>query len=82
MADFIGYVAALISTFSLLPQVLKALRTRSTRDVSLGMFLAICSAGFLWLIYGIMLSSWPIIVANSIGLMLSVTIVILKLRYG
>lgn len=82
MADIVGYIAAVFSTCALIPQVIKTLRTRSTGDISFLTFIAICTGGFLWLVYGIMLSSWPIIVANTIGFLLSFTVLLLKIRYG
>ena len=78
----IGLIAALCTTGSLLPQVIKILRSKKTKDVSLLMY-AILSAGlFLWLIYGLILKDFPLILANSISLTLSVCVLILKIRHG
>ena len=78
----IGSAAATCSTFAYLPQVIRTWRTRSTHDISLGMFAVIVLATALWLIYGIALDDGAIIAANVLGLMLSGIILFFKLRYG
>jgi MtN3 and saliva related transmembrane protein len=78
----IGLVAGFLTTFSFVPQIAKIVKTRSAEDVSRRMFLAIASGVALWLAYGIMLKQWPIIVWNSVSLVLAITILVLKHRYG
>jgi MtN3 and saliva related transmembrane protein len=78
----IGLVAGFLTTFSFVPQIAKIVKTRSAEDVSRRMFLAIASGVALWLAYGIMLKQWPIIVWNSVSLVLAITILVLKQRYG
>jgi MtN3 and saliva related transmembrane protein len=78
----IGSAAATCSTVAYLPQVIRTWRTRSTRDISVGMFAVIVLATALWLIYGIALDDGAIIAANVLGLMLSGIILFFKLRYG
>ncbi|WP_259782313.1 SemiSWEET transporter [Aestuariispira ectoiniformans] len=78
----IGYMAAGLTTFSFLPQVIKVWRTRSTRDVSLSMFLVLCCGVSLWLAYGLMLGDWPMILANAMTLALASTVVYFKIRHG
>lgn len=80
MLSLIGFVAAFCTTAAYVPQVLRILRTRSTKDISLGMFSVMTVGVALWLVYGIMLGSAPIIVSNIITLALSATILVLKLR--
>jgi MtN3 and saliva related transmembrane protein len=77
----LGAVAGLLTTVSFVPQVLKTWRTRSTADISLGMFSAFTAGVALWLVYGILIEEIPIIVANAVTLALAGTILILKLRY-
>ena len=77
----IGYVAGALTTLSFLPQVIKVFRTKCASDLSLGMFVAFCIGVFLWLVYGIVLWSWPIIVTNFATLLLAGTVLLLKLRY-
>jgi MtN3 and saliva related transmembrane protein len=61
--------------------VVKIWKTRHTLDISLGMFAIFSSGVFLWLLYGIQLGAWPIILSNSITLVLSLTILVFKLKY-
>lgn len=76
-----GYCAAILTTTSFVPQLIRVWRLRSARDISLTMFLAFSLGVFLWLIYGISLHSIPIMLANGVTLALSLTILILKLRF-
>jgi MtN3 and saliva related transmembrane protein len=78
--DLIGTAAAVLTTIAFVPQVVKSWRTRSTRDVSLVMFMIFATGLALWLVYGIMIESRPIIVANVITLVLASTMIVLKLR--
>lgn len=80
--QLLGLVAGTFTTAAFVPQVIKTWRSKSTRDISLGMF-AVFSAGLvLWLFYGAMIDAWPIIIANAITLVMSLTILYFKLRYG
>jgi len=78
--DAIGYAAALLTTFAFVPQVMKSWRTQSTNDLSSTMLIVFTAGIVLWLIYGITIGSMPIILANAITLVLSATLVVLKLR--
>jgi MtN3 and saliva related transmembrane protein len=80
--ELLGYAAGTLTTIAFVPQVLKVLKTRSTADISLGMFVIFTAGVILWEIYGLLLGSWPIIVANLVTLVLSGTILALKLRHG
>jgi MtN3 and saliva related transmembrane protein len=80
--SFLGAAAAASSTISYLPQVIRTWRTRSTSDISLGMFSLMVWATTLWLLYGFAVGDLSIIVSNSICLVLSATILYFKLRYG
>jgi MtN3 and saliva related transmembrane protein len=82
--DFItilGLVAATLTTFSFLPQLLKTWRTKSAKDVSYIMLISFNIGIFLWLIYGLYLSALPIILANLITLIFNLIILWLKIRY-
>jgi MtN3 and saliva related transmembrane protein len=78
----IGIVAAILSATSFVPQVLKAWRSHETADISLKMYLVTVSAFVLWTAYGIGLGDWVIIVSNSVSLVLSGTILAIKLKRG
>jgi MtN3 and saliva related transmembrane protein len=78
----IGLVAATCTTAALLPQVLKTVRTRQTRDISLLMYSLFTVGIVLWLIYGLMLNNVPLITANSVTLVLATAVLLLKIKYG
>lgn len=78
----IGLVAATLTTTAFVPQVLKSMKTKSAKDLSLGTFAMLCCGVFLWLIYGILNQDLPIILSNAITLLLATTLLVLKLRHG
>jgi MtN3 and saliva related transmembrane protein len=77
----LGFAAGTLTTFSFVPQVHKAWRTKRCNDLSLGMLLAFGLGVLLWLIYGVMLAASPIIIANAVTLALILTLLWLKARY-
>lgn len=82
LIDLIGSVAAVLTTVSFVPQVWHSLKTRDVSGISLGMYSVFTIGVALWLVYGLLLWSWPLIIANSITLALAATILGLKLRFG
>ncbi|MEB3163428.1 MAG: SemiSWEET transporter [Prochlorothrix sp.] len=78
----LGLAAGACTTIAFVPQLLKTWRSRSARDVSLGMFLIFCLGVVLWLWYGLLTRDFPVIVANAVTLVLAGTILAFKLRYG
>jgi len=80
--EIIGLLAGLLTTVSSLPQLFKIIRTKKTRDISLGMFLIYFCGLVLWLAYGLLISSLPIIVANIVSILIVSVIIALKLKYG
>ncbi|MGC9198749.1 MAG: SemiSWEET family sugar transporter [Acidobacteriaceae bacterium] len=79
--DLIGYAAATMTTVSFVPQLLRVIRLRSARDISLGMFLIFSMGTFLWLVYGLFTHSGPVMFANAVTLVLSLSILVLKLWF-
>lgn len=77
----LGFVAAFCTTAAFVPQLVRVLRLRSARDVSFPTFLMFSIGVFLWLLYGLYIGSRPVIASNGITLVLSVSILVLKLRY-
>jgi MtN3 and saliva related transmembrane protein len=77
----IGLAAAAITMVSLFPQLVRIWKTKSTKDISLGMFLLFCGGVFLWFVYGILMQDLPIIVANFLGFIQTLIILILKVKY-
>jgi len=80
--DWLGSIAAILTTTAFIPQVWQVWRTRHTKDISLGMYAIFTGGVLMWLLYGILLGSWPIIVANSITACLAGAVLIMKLRFG
>ena len=81
-ASAVGYAAAILTTISFVPQVLKVWRTRSSRDVSLGMYSLFTLGIFTWLVYGVLIESWPVILANFVTLVLAGMVLAMKLKFG
>lgn len=82
LAEFVGSAAAVLTTASFVPQVWHTWRTRDVRGISLGMYVAFAIGVFLWLLYGLLLDAWPIVVANAITLALAIAILAMKLRWS
>ena len=82
LTHLIGLGAAFCTTIAFLPQVVRAWQTRSTKDLSLSMFLVFTTGIFLWLVYGAILHDVPLIAANGITFVLSGTILYFKFRHG
>jgi MtN3 and saliva related transmembrane protein len=78
---YIGFLVTFCTTISFLPQAIKVYKSKSTKDISLYMFLIFTIGTFCWLIYGIVISSVPIMIANTITLILSFFILIYKIKY-
>jgi MtN3 and saliva related transmembrane protein len=76
-----GIAAGTLTTASFVPQAVKIWKTRSAKDVSLGMFFVLATGVGLWVIYGIMAGALPVILANSVTLLLAVAIITLKIKY-
>ena len=77
----IGLIAAVLTTISLSPQLVKIWKTKKTRDISTGMFTFFGLGVFLWFIYGIFIRDLPIVLANSIAFAQAVIILSFKLKY-
>jgi MtN3 and saliva related transmembrane protein len=82
MVTALGLLAGILTTLAFVPQVLKTWRTRSTADISLAMFVTFTAGVFTWLIYGLLIGDLPVIIANSVTLLLAATILFFKLKYG
>lgn len=81
LTDLIGTLAAILTTISFLPQALHTFRTKDVRGISLGMYSVFTAGVALWLVYGLLLQAWPIVIANLVTLILAGVILIMKLRY-
>ena len=79
-ATVIGYIAAICTTCSFVPQVIHIFKSKDTRSISLAMYSIFVLGVFLWFIYGIYVKDWPVIIANAVTLMLASLILMLKIR--
>ena len=80
--DFFGYFAAILTTAAFLPQLIKTLRTKKADDVSLTTLILFIIGVLSWIIYGYKISSKPILIANSITLILNLMILISKIYFS
>ncbi|HKV96220.1 MAG TPA: SemiSWEET transporter [Gammaproteobacteria bacterium] len=78
----IGLTAAALTTLSLLPQVWRSFKTRDTRGISLGMYVAYTVGIALWLVYGLLIHDLVVTLANAVTLIFAAVILTLKLRFG
>ena len=82
LIDTIGSVAAVLTTASFIPQVWHSFKTRDVSGISLGMYSVFTVGIALWLIYGLLLHSWPLMLANGVTLAFAGAILVMKLRFG
>ena len=82
LTSVIGFLAAILTTVAFVPQILKIRRARSAKDVSLGMYSVFTCGVVLWLVYGILIYSWPIILANCVTLLLAGVVLMMKVKFG
>jgi MtN3 and saliva related transmembrane protein len=79
--ETIGYAAATLTTGSFVPQAWHTFRTRDVSGISLGMYSVFVLGSVLWLTYGLMITAWPVAIANAITLALAVAILAMKIRF-
>jgi len=82
VTESIGYLAAILTTISFLPQVIKVWQTRSARDISLPMYSLFILGTALWLSYGVAIRSLPVALANAATLVLAGGVLVGKLKFG
>lgn len=82
ITEIIGYVAAVLGTSLMIPQVIKSFKTRQTSDLSLVMSIFYLLNCVVWNIYGILILSNPMILCNSIGILIAITLLTLKIKYS
>ena len=80
--DIIGYSAGILVTGSLIPQMIKSLKTKSTKDISLVRYLVYILGIILWIVYSVILGSKPMIISNFIALIFAFSILLLKIKYS
>ncbi|QWE13791.1 SemiSWEET transporter [Polynucleobacter sp. AP-Sving-400A-A2] len=78
--EIIGYCAAFLTTIAFLPQAIQSWRTRDLSGISVGMYSLFIAGVGLWLVYGLIIEKWPLILANALTFALALSILVLKLR--
>lgn len=81
ITEWIGFAAAILTTFSFVPQAWHTFQTKDVRGISLTMYSAFTAGVALWLVYGLLLRAWPVVIANVVTLSLASAILIMKLCY-
>lgn len=81
MVELIGYLAALCTTLSFVPQAVKTIKTRDTSGISLWMYVIFTLGVFLWLMYGVAIRNYPVMIANAVTFALAATILGFKIKY-
>jgi MtN3 and saliva related transmembrane protein len=79
--QILGLMAGCLTTAAFLPQVVKTWKSRSAKDLSLGMFSLFCLGVAMWLVYGFAVNDLPVIAANLVTLLLASTLLFFKLRF-
>ena len=78
--EIMGYLAAFLTTAAFLPQTYQTIKTRDTKAISLAMYVLFTLGIALWLAYGLLIGSWPLIFANAITFVMALTILIMKIK--
>jgi MtN3 and saliva related transmembrane protein len=82
MIEYFGYFAGFLTVASFVPQVIRTWRTRRTGDLHLGMFTLLVTASTLWIVYGAIIGSWPVILTNAGMVALNGSLAVAKLRFS
>lgn len=82
LTQIIGFLAAVVGTSLMLPQVFRTVKTKKVNDLSLVMLIFYFLNCSLWLTYGILILAWPVIICNFIALLISIFQLILKFKYS
>ena len=81
-AEYLGLIAGLLVTCSLIPQIIRVFRLRSAREISAVFTVLLLLGLVLWVVYGIILTLAPVIIWNAIGAVLAILLLYAKIRYG
>lgn len=78
---YLGFAGASLTTAAFVPQLLRVWRTRSAHDISAAMYAMFITGLLLWIVYGLWISAWPIVIANSVTALQALAILGMKLRF-
>ena len=82
MAQYLGYIAGVLTTFCYIPQIIRVFRLKSAKEISLLFTVLLLIGVAVWLVYGIFLTLYPIIIWNAIGVVIVAMLLYAKLKYG
>jgi MtN3 and saliva related transmembrane protein len=82
MIEWVGSLAAVLTTSAFVPQAIRTLKTRQTRDISFWTQFLLFTGNMAWLAYGLFIGSWPLIIANIIGVPLIGAVFYMKIKHG
>jgi len=82
IAEIVGYIAAVVGTSLMLPQVIKSIKTKHVADLSFMMVILYFLNCVLWLVYGVLISAMPVILCNAIAIIISIILMTLKVKYN
>jgi MtN3 and saliva related transmembrane protein len=80
LIDFMGYLAAIGTTGAFIPQTMKVFKTKKTEDLSQGTYLLLCAGILLWIVYGVLVNAFPIIIANSVTFFMTCYILVMIIK--
>ncbi len=80
LIEVVGYIGATMTTLALFPQTLQVIKTRDTQSISLAMYILFTLGVCFWLVYGLLIQSFPVVIANTITVVLSAIILLMKLK--
>ncbi len=81
IVEVLGTLAAIGTTSSFIPQAYKVFKTKKTEDLSLGMFLLFCGGTLLWLVYGLLIKAFPVVLANCVTFVMAFYILLMKIKH-
>ncbi len=81
IVNIIGFTAGFLMAITMLPQIIKSLRTKSVKDISLSMLIICVIGAILWMIYGILIKSLPIVIMDGFAFCVSFTQLLIKIKY-
>jgi MtN3 and saliva related transmembrane protein len=82
MQLWVSALAAALTTAAFVPQAMHVIRHKDTRAISLLMYVVFATGVAFWMLFGVLIGNWPMIIANAVTLGLSITILVMKIRYG
>lgn len=80
--EILGIGAGICTSVSMLPQIIKTIKTKEAEEVALGMLLTLLAGLIMWIVYGFMKHDIPIIATNIFSLLLNLTMIGLRMKYG